>query len=152
LAAVDIHYYFDLGFGYKPTRNLTLGLNFVRMTWGDTDEYKFTHLGSVKTHLKDNWRLGLGLEYLLNSKMSIWAGLKYIGPSSDKKHLYAGSSEIDMWTWTMGVAYAISESIELDFAGLYTYGSEEHDSQKYKAEHFFVTVGLELDIKRVNGA
>jgi long-subunit fatty acid transport protein len=81
----DVPYYFDLGFGYKPTQNLTLGLNFVRMTWSDTDEYKFTHLGSVETHLKDSWRLGWGLEYLLKSRMSIRAGMKYIGPSSDKK-------------------------------------------------------------------
>lgn len=140
----DLPYYFDLGFGYKPTPNLTLGLNLVRMTWSDTDEYKFTRLGYVDTHLKDSWRLGLGLEYLFSSKLTIRAGLKYISPSSDKKYLYAGSSEIDLWTWTTGVAYALSESIELDFAGLFTHGSETHDSQKYKAEHFFITVGARL--------
>lgn len=134
-------YYFDLGFGYKPTQSLTLGLNFVRMTWSDTDEYKFTRLGSVETHFEDSWRMGLGLEYIMNDKLSVRAGLKYTNPSSDKKYLYAGSSEIDLWIWTAGAAYAITESVELNFAGLYNYGYEEYDSQEYKAEHFFLTVG-----------
>ncbi len=140
----DLPYYFDLGFGYKPTRNLTLALNFVRMTWSDTDEYKFTHLGPVETHLKDSWRVGLGLEYILKNNISIMAGLKYIGPSSEKKHLYPGSSEIDTWTCTLGVAYPINETVELNLAGLYNYGSEEYDSHKYKAEHVFITLGARI--------
>ncbi len=143
----DVPYYFDLGFGYKPTQNLTLGLNFLRMTWSDTDEYKFTVLETRKTHFRDSWRLGWGMEYIMNSKLSIWAGLKYYNPSSTKKYLYPGTSEIDQWTGTVGAAYDISGAIEMNLSGLYNYGSEEYDSQKYKAEHFFITTGLRIRYK-----
>ena len=117
------------------------------MTWSDTDEYRFTHLGTIETHFKDSWRIGLGMEYIMNEKLSIFIPfisskrIKYYDPSADKKYLYAGTSEIDLYTLTAGVAYKISHSIEMDIAGLYNYGFKEHESQEYKAEHFFITMG-----------
>jgi long-subunit fatty acid transport protein len=87
------------------------------------------------------------MEYIMNSTLSIWAGLKYYNPSSTKKYLYPGTSEIDQWTGTVGAAYDISGAIEMNLSGLYNYGSEEYDSQKYKAEHFFITTGLRIRYK-----
>jgi long-subunit fatty acid transport protein len=89
--------------------------------------------------------LGVGpVEYLLKNGMAIMAGIKYISPSSDKKYLYPGSSETDLWTWTLGLAYPINKTVELNFSGLYNYGSEEYDSHKYRADHYFLTLGIRI--------
>jgi len=139
-----VPYYFDLGFGYKPNPGLTFGINFCRMLWGDMDEYEFTVEGKRATNWKDSWRIGLGMDYQINSDLAFRAGFKFKENSQAKDNgaIYPGTSEINLWGISIGFGYSISESMELNTALAYTYGKDDYQSQEVKASHWSPALAL----------
>ncbi|HAX95293.1 MAG TPA: hypothetical protein DCY35_02030 [Prolixibacteraceae bacterium] len=137
-----VPYYFDTGLGYRPRPDLLLGVHFVYMLWGETDEFKLTHQGTRVSHFKDSFRTGIGMEYEINEKCSFLSGFKYVEPSVNKQYgLFPGTNEICLYTFNLGLAYKVKESLELDLGGLYTWGSEKDNDIEYEVEHIFITVG-----------
>jgi len=140
-----VPYYFDMGLGYRPTEDLLLGIHFVYMLWGDTDEFRFTRQETRRTHYKDSFRTGLGAEYKVNDRLAILSGFKYVQPSANKAHaLFPGTNEMDLYTLNVGIAYRLKKSLELDMGGLYTWGSEQENGVECEVEHIFFTAGARL--------
>ncbi len=134
-----------MGFGYIPRPDFLLGVHFVYMLWGDTEEFRFTHQETRETHFKDSFRTGFGMEYKIDDRLAILSGFKYVQPSANKEHaLFPGTNEMDLYTLNVGIAYKIKESLELNFGGLYTWGSEEADQIKCEVEHIFITAGVKF--------
>jgi len=139
-----VPYYFDLGFGYRPTQDIVFGINFCRMLWGQMDSYEFTIEGKRSTNWKDSWRIGLGMDYQINRDFALRAGLKLKERSQTKGRgsIYPGTSEINLIGISLGFGYSITESTELCTALAYTFGKNDYQSQEVKASHWSPGVAI----------
>jgi len=138
---------FSLGFGYQPDPKLTIGLSFYYFLYGDTDKITFETegLGVDKnpTHYKNCWIVGLGLEYKIKSDLVIRGGIKFDQGAAMDKGLNPATVDVDLITPTINVAYDITESIEMNIAGLKTFGlEEEYDSKKYTKDFLAFIIGI----------
>ena len=140
-------YSFTLGFGYEPAPNFILGFSTSYTLWNHMDEITIKPKGQPAiddpTGYKNNWVLGLGMEYRTNNRLTYRAGLKFDQGATKDKWLNARSNDVDKLTPGIGIGYNITESMELNIAGLVVFGLEkEYDSKKYDQDDFAFIVGL----------
>ncbi len=140
-------YSFELGFGYKPNLNITLGLVVCYRLWDDMDKITFSTEGQQKNELStgytNNWLVGLGIEYNVTNDFSIFGGVKYIQSATKDRALDSGSNDVDTLGPSIGVAYDITDFIEINVVGNYVYGLErEYDSKKYDYDHIVFLLGF----------
>jgi long-subunit fatty acid transport protein len=87
---------------------------------------------SMKTYFKNAWLIGIGAEYIINKKWVIRAGLKYDQSSTKKEGLNPALDVVDFWVSCIGIAYNITESIEVNFINNLAFGfHKEYDSQQF---------------------
>ncbi len=144
-------YSFDLGFGYKPDPKLTVGMALSYRLWGDMDEITVRIKGlpnnDMETHYKNSWFAGVGMEYKVRDSLVFKSGLKYVQGASNDKGINPGTMDIDQWNPTVGLAYNISESTELDASVMYTYGPrEEHEGQTFEIKHWSLILGARFKL------
>jgi long-subunit fatty acid transport protein len=73
-------------------------------------------------------------------------GLKYVQGATEDEGLNPSSDDVDLVIPSIGVAYNITESIEVDIAGAYVLGFEkEYDSQKFDQDHFILLSGAKMN-------
>jgi hypothetical protein len=69
--------------------------------------------------------------------------LKFDQGATKDEWLHARSNDVDKLTPGIGIGYDITESIELNIAGLVVFGFEkEYDSKKYDQDNFALIVGF----------
>jgi long-chain fatty acid transport protein len=140
--------YFTLGIGYKPAPKFMLGLYANYMLWGDLDKITFTTSNienEVNTYYQNCWSMGAGVEYEINKVFLIRAGIALHQGATKVKGLNPSSNDIDILSPRIGVAYKITDSIEMNIQGLYSIGfEEEHDSKKYDQDSASITFGLRI--------
>ncbi len=150
-------YYFMLGFGYKPSSDLTLGFDMCYMLYGDLEKMEFKTDGEStlenRTHYTDMWRLSLGMNYQLNNTSSLMTGIKLTEKSTKDSGLDKGTSrtnlvlipssnDIDLISTYVVYGHNYSEKIELDIGLAYTYGIERKvNSQKFDQDHLYLLLG-----------
>lgn len=140
-------YSFTLGVGYEPAPNLTFGFSSTYMLWNHMDEIKIKNEGQGRienpTGYKNNWVLGLGLEYRTDGRFTFRSGLKFDMGATKKKWLNARSNDVDKLTPGIGIGYDVTESVELNIAGLLVFGfEEEYDSKKFDQDNYAILIGL----------
>jgi long-chain fatty acid transport protein len=140
-------YSFTLGFGYEPAPNLTLGFSSSYMLWDHMDEITVKTDGQMPvdnpTGYKNNWVLGLGMEYRPEGRFTFRSGLKFDQGATKKKYLHARSNDVDKLTPGIGIAYDITETIELNIAGLVVFGfEEEYGSKKFDQDNYAILLGF----------
>ncbi len=140
-------YSFTLGFGYEPCSNLTLGLSFYYLLWNHMDEMKIKTEGQSTvndpTGYKNSWNIGLGMEYRTNAEFIFRAGLKYDQGATKVKWLDPRSNDVDKLTPSIGIAYKINKSVEMNIAALRVFGLEkEYNSRKYDQNNYSFIVGF----------
>jgi len=140
-------YSFTLGFGYELAPNITLGFSSRYSLWNQMDEIKIKNSGQSPiynpTGYKNNWVIGLGLEYRPEGRFTIRSGLKFDQGATEDEWLNARSNDVDKLTPGIGIGYDITETIELNIAGLVIFGFEkEYDSKKYDQDNFAFIAGF----------
>ncbi len=136
-------YSFDVGVGYKVNPKLTLGCILSRRFYSDMDEMDFEIAGDIKTHYKDIWFAGMGLEYKLKDDLALKAGVKYLEGASTDKGLRADTVDVDTINPTIGFAYDISEAKELNASIMYNAGiKEKHNNQSFDQDHLSLIIGV----------
>ena len=141
-------YYFTLGLGYKLAHNFTLGFSATYMLWSDLDKLTFT-TSNIETEEETNyinsWLLGMGVEYITQKYLIIRAGVAFIQHSTKDKGLVPVSNDVDILLPRIGIAYNITDTIELNIIGKYAYGFEKkYNSRKYDQDYFSLLVGFRV--------
>ncbi len=150
-------FYFTLGVGYKPNSKITLGLDICYMLYEDTDEKTIktddgTPTIDNETHYTNMWRIGLGMDYKINSRFNYMAGIKYNEHSTKAQGLDTGTdvdatspvlipsaNDVDLYSFYSGVLYDYSEKVELGIGVCHTMGIERtYNSQKYDQDHWYL--------------
>jgi len=136
-------YSFDIGVGYKATPKLTLGTILSCRFYSNMDEMEFDITGDIKTHYKDIWFAGIGIEYKAKDNLALKAGVKFLQGASEHTHLRADTVDVDTIHPTIGFAYDISESKELNASIMYNGGIKEgHNKQEFDQDHVSLIMGL----------
>ncbi len=144
-------YSFDLGFGYQPDPKLTLAMALSYRLWGHMDEITVRTEGlpknEIDTHYKNSWFAGIGMEYMVRSDLAFKAGLKYVQGATSDKGLNPGTVDIDLWNPTVGLAYSMSKSTELNGSVMFTYGPrEEYRGQTFEQGHWSLILGARFKL------
>jgi len=140
-------YSFTLGFAYEPAPDLTLGFSSRYTLWNHMDEITIKTDGQMPvdnpTGYKNNWVLGLGMEYRPEGRFTFRSGLKFDQGATKKKYLHARSNDVDKLTPGVGIAYDITETIEINIAGLVVFGLEEkYGSEKFDQDNYAFLLGF----------
>jgi long-chain fatty acid transport protein len=126
---------YTVGLGYQPNKNFTVGLAFWYRLYSDTSEMIFKTAGvesSMKTYFKDSWLVGIGAEYIINNKFTVRGGLKYDQGSTKKEGLNPAFNDIDFLLPSIGIAYNITKSMELNVDWNAAFGVQErYESKNY---------------------
>ncbi|MBW1900241.1 MAG: outer membrane protein transport protein [Deltaproteobacteria bacterium] len=134
---------FDVGVGYKPSPKLTLGCILSQRFYSNMDEMEFDIAGDIKTHYKDIWFAGIGVEYKVKDDLALKAGVKYLEGASNDKGLRADTVDVDTIHPTVGFAYDMSESKEFNMSIMYNAGiKERHNNQTFDQDHLSLIIGL----------
>jgi len=138
---------YTLGIGYDPSQNLTLGFSATYILWNHMDDItvKTEGLPSMDqpTGYENNWVLGLGMEYRTNGRLTYRSGLKFDQGATKRKYLDERSNDVDKLTPGINIGYDITETIELNIAGLLVFGfEEEYDSKKYDQDNYAIIIGF----------
>ncbi len=144
-------YSFDLGVGYQPNPKLTLAMALSYRLWSDMDEITVRIEGlpknEIDTHYRNSWLVGIGMEYRVGSDLAFKAGLKYVQGATSDKGLNPGTLDIDLWNPTVGLAYSMSESTELNASVMFTYGPrEEYHGQTFEQGHWSLILGARFKL------
>jgi len=145
---LEFPYSFELGLGYKPNENIMLGLTICYKLWGHSDNIRFKtedpfDTVKIPTYYKNSWLIGIGMERDITSDLSVMAGFKYVESATEDEKLDLGTNDVDLLTPCVGVAYDITDAIEINALGVYLYGlKEEYDSKKYDYDMLVLTLGL----------
>jgi long-chain fatty acid transport protein len=145
---LTLPYSFTLGFGYKPAQNFTIGLSVSYALYNHMDEIIIKAEEPIgrreePTGYDNNWFLGLGMEYRTESRFVFRGGLTYDRGVTRGKWLDEKTNDVQKWTPRIGVGYDITESIEMNIAGLIVFGvEEEYNSKKYDQDNFSISVGF----------
>lgn len=107
----------SLGFAYRPTEKLTLGLDFEWVGWSSFDKLNLDFENEVpgggfsdaSTILdwKDIWMVKIGLEYLLNNRISLRTGYGYSETFAPDNTLSPGYLDSDKNNLSIGLGYRI---------------------------------------------
>jgi long-chain fatty acid transport protein len=139
-------YYITLGFGYRPTPDITLGLDLCNMQWGDMDRITYDTSGvesKAPTGYKDSWVVGLGMENRISEDLALRAGLRYSQSATKKSGMTPASNDVDVLTPSIGITYNLSKHMGVDFSAYYNYGIEQsHSSEKFDQDGFMMLFGF----------
>ncbi len=151
----ELPVYYSIGLGYKPNPKLTLGVDYCYMRWKDMDEIEYKTAGiktSQRTFYENSCRLGLGLAYQFKKDMAIRLGMKYeenatekqgLETSDDFNILVPSSCDVDLFTYSVGMAYNLSDNTEFSLTGFYVEGKErEYNFKRYSQEHSALLIGF----------
>lgn len=107
----------SLGFAYRPTEKLTLGLDFEWVGWSSFDKLNLDFENEVpgggfsdaSTILdwKDIWMVKIGVEYLLNDRISLRTGYAYSETFAPDHTLSPGYLDSDKHNLSIGLGYRI---------------------------------------------
>ena len=139
-----IPYVYDIGFAYKPIKDLTLSINFCRSLWSDMDKYEFEIEDTRQLSFYDSWRIGVGMHYQINQKLSFLAGIKDKRPSQNKEDgaIFPGSMEVNLFAYSAAISYQMTHTLEMNLGMTYSYGTDDYHSQKETAEHYTPSGGI----------
>ncbi len=141
-------YYYSLGLGYKLNSKLTLAISYCYMLWSDMDKMSFTTLG-VRTDVATNYRnssiSGFGIEYRIADNLAVRGGLKFTQGSVKDVGMNAAACDIDLLTSSLGLAYNINESTEVNASIFRVDGfKQSYNSQTFDQDHFIFMAGVRL--------
>jgi long-subunit fatty acid transport protein len=95
------------------------------------------------TYYKDIWFAGIGVAYKIKSDLALKAGVKYLEGASRDRGLRADSVDVDTWHPTVGFAYHMSKSKELNVSVMYNYRvKKKHSNQEFDQDHISLMLGM----------
>lgn len=107
----------SLGFAYRPTEKLTLGLDFEWVGWSSFDKLNLDFenevpeagLTDTSTDLdwKDIWMVKIGVEYQVNGRISLRTGYAYFETFAPEHTLSPGYMDSDKHNLSIGLGYRI---------------------------------------------
>jgi long-chain fatty acid transport protein len=138
--------YLSFGIGYKPDPGLTIGFSLVHMSWGDMDKMTFTTMGiptDFITNYKNSWFAGLGVEYIVSTKLKARTGINYYQSSTKDEGLSPETNDVNFFSTTLGFAYSITKAIELNMTGILSFGvAKEYNFQTFDQDHMVLLAGF----------
>ncbi len=138
--------YLECGFGYELHEKITLGLSTRYIFWNDLEEFSFNTAGAEfesATNYRNSWMVGLGMEYRMTDRLSLWGGLKYDQGATHKFALDAASVDIDRLTYSLGAAYKITQLFELAVTGIYAWGfTQGYEAQTFEQVDYMLLCGV----------
>ena len=138
--------YFTIGLGYILKHNLELGFSVTYMLYNHLDKLTFTTSNietEEETHYTNSWMLGVGVEYITKRGLIYRAGMAFLPQSTKEKGLVPVSNDVDILTPRIGIAYNITDSIELNILAFYAYGFERrYMSRKYDQDYLALWVAF----------
>jgi long-chain fatty acid transport protein len=141
---------FSLGVGYKPWKKLTLGFEITRLLYGNMDEIRFKSSGlptnHVRTHYKNTWEFKLGGEYQATERLAVRAGFFFTEGATKREGLNAASNDVDLLIPSVGLAYRLTEALEVSVGSTYNGGlAREFAGQSFDQNHWNAFGGTRLN-------
>jgi long-chain fatty acid transport protein len=140
---------YTIGIGYKPNKHFAIGLTAGYRLYGDMPELIFKSSGVesfIDTYFKNAWLVGMGAEYIISNKWAIRGGLKYDQSSTKKEGLNPALVDVDYWVSCIGIAYNITESVEVNFINNMAFGfQEEYNLQQFDRRAWHCVVGIRFN-------
>ena len=94
-------------------------------------------------YIQDIWFAGIGAEYKWKDDLALKGGVKYLEGASNDNGLRADTVDVDTIHPTVGFAYDITETKELNVSIMYNIGiKEKHDNQSFDQDHLSLIIGL----------
>lgn len=113
----DFPYIMSLGFAYRPTEKLTVGLDVERIAWSSFDkqnldvENEVPQAGFSDTSMifdwKDIWMFKIGVQYQVNDRISLRTGYAYVETFAPERTLSPGYMDSDKHNLSVGLGYRI---------------------------------------------
>ncbi len=96
-----------------------------------------------RTGYKNSWTIAAGMEYKFSDDLDVRGGLVFVQGATKRKWLRPETNDISEIDPTFGIAYDVTESMELNISGVYIFGLEkEYNDNTYDFDNIIVNIGL----------
>ncbi len=144
--SIDIPQSYMAGIGYKPNQKLAAAISIRYTLWSEMDSLKINSeiiSMEIPWYYKDSLIVGVGLEYIMNSRFTLRSGLNYSQGITKAHHMTYFNIELDCITPAIGIAWNMNDYVEVNLAGFYSFALEETiDSVKYDSSQYGFLLGL----------
>jgi long-chain fatty acid transport protein len=118
---------FNLGFGYKPSREFSLAfdVNYIQWSVYKTLEFDFASTTPLLTNsisqrnYKDTYDLRLGAQYIVSPSFQVRAGIAYGATSIRDGYVTPETTDANRIGLSAGCGYAFTKHFNLDISYLY---------------------------------
>ena len=123
------------------------------MGWGEFDAIEVRTAGGVQTlaqNYKDVTSGGVGLDYAVNERLTLRAGVQYDPTPTPDDERTARVPDGDRWIFGAGASARLNERTTLDLAGAYIHFEDStvfHDTEFYPGTPAAVTTRLRGDVQ-----
>lgn len=106
---------------YKATDKLTLNAQVVRYGWNkfDTIDLGAPLNVAIPEHYHNSWSYAGGIDYALNPKWTVRAGVQYGQSPTRDGARDARVPDSDRWNFSAGTSYTVSKAFTIDAAASY---------------------------------
>jgi len=144
---LTLPYAFTLGIGYQPDQKSTITFSASYSLYNHLDEITIKTEGQGPVHVPtgytNNWFLGLGMEHRTERRLVFRCGLTYDQGATRGKGLSPKTNDVQKLTPRIGFGYPMTDSIEINLAGLIVFGfEEEYESRKYDQDNYSIALGF----------
>ncbi|GGK88423.1 OmpP1/FadL family transporter [Rufibacter glacialis] len=124
-----------LGIGFRPTENLTVGVDIQRVGWGAYKALQFDFNGKVggqessvaQRNYKDSYIYRVGAQYKVSEMLTVRAGGYYDKTPVRTGYLTPETPDADSRSVSAGFTLALSEKVDLDASFSYINKKERTD-------------------------